>query len=301
MFNHISESTGNHFNVISKQMQHTQYRVLKSGDDPIAQGRIINLKKSISDLNDYKTSAQVVQTELSEIESRTKSYGELFNQLNTLIGKISSGTMNSRDLKQQSKQMDGMMNDLAQIFNTKNTNGEYVFGGTATDSPPFVKEKQTLAIDGVDREVEIWVYKGNQEKKLTQIGASVSLPSSVIGSELVSANGTTIFETVAKAQYYLSQGQDMPNNILEEVETSFDALLDQRISFQSDIGHAYATAERNTNMYQGMMDEYTKLLSNTEDSDYIAVVTEIKKQQQIMNALAQSSKVLMDMATLKFN
>ncbi|KDM90883.1 hypothetical protein EA58_14075 [Photobacterium galatheae] len=282
-------------------MQHTQYRVLKSGDDPIAQGRIINLKKSISDLNDYKTSAQVVQTELSEIESRTKSYGELFNQLNTLIGKISSGTMNSRDLKQQSKQMDGMMNDLAQIFNTKNTNGEYVFGGTATDSPPFVKEKQTLAIDGVDREVEIWVYKGNQEKKLTQIGASVSLPSSVIGSELVSANGTTIFETVAKAQYYLSQGQDMPNNILEEVETSFDALLDQRISFQSDIGHAYATAERNTNMYQGMMDEYTKLLSNTEDSDYIAVVTEIKKQQQIMNALAQSSKVLMDMATLKFN
>lgn len=300
MFQHISESSGNHFNAISEQMQHTQYRVLQSGDDPIAQGRIINLKKSISDLTQYKMSAQVLQTELSEIESRTKSYGELFNQLNTLIGKVSSGTMNSNDLIQQSKQMDGMMDDLAQILNTKNTNGEYMFGGTATDTPPFVKEKQMIEIDGVDREVEIWVYKGNDEKKFTQIGASVSLPSSAIGSELVSANGESIFESVAKAQFYLSQGEDVPNNVLDEVEVSFKDLLDQRIGFQSEIGHAYSTAERNTSMYQGMIDEYTKLLSNTQDADYISVVTEIKKQQQIMTALSQSSKVLMEMAQLKF-
>ena len=301
MFNHISESSGAHFNAISEQMKHTQYRVLQAGDDPIAQGRIINLNRSISELTAYKTSAGVLKTELSEIESRVKSYGDMFTELNTLIGKVSSGSMNSQDLTHLSKQMDGMTDDIAQILNMKNTNGEYVFGGTVTDAPPFAKETKMLEIDGVEREVEIWVYKGNEDQRYMQVGAGVSLPSTAVGGELVTSNGVSIFETIAKSQYYLSQGEELPQNILEEVESSFEGLLDQRIGFQSDIGHSYSTAERNTNMYQGMVDEYTKLLSNTQDANFIGVVSEIKKQQQIMQALSQSSKVLMEMATLRFN
>lgn len=301
MFNHISESTGNHFNAISNQMMHTQYRVLQSGDDPIAQGRIINLNRSISELTTYKTSADILKTELSEIESQVESYNDLFTELNTLFNKVTNGTMNSDDKKVLSKQIDGLMDEMAQILNMQNTSGDYAFGGTINDAPPFVKEKQMLEIDGVEREVEVWVYKGNDEQKLTQVGSSVSLPSTVVGSDLVSADGGTIFEALAKVQFYIKDGNDIPDTVKEEVELSFDALLDQKIAFQSDIGHSYATAERNTNMYQSMIDEYTGLLSNTQDADYISVVTEIKKQEQIMSALAQTSKVIMEMATLRFN
>jgi flagellin-like hook-associated protein FlgL len=300
MFSHISDSTSNHFIAISEQMKHSQYKVLQSGDDPISQGRIINLNRSISELEGYKTSASVLQTELIEIESRTKSYGELFNNVNTLVNKITSGTHNSEDLKQMSKELDGMSDDLAQILNMKNTNGDYVFGGTLTDAPPFVKEKTNVNIDGVDREVEIWVYKGNSDQKLTKIGSSVSLPSTVDGSKLVGDGNTTIFENIAKAQHYISQGQDIPEKVLDEIETGFETLLDAKLSFESEIGQDYASAERNTNTYQGMIDEYTGLLSTTQDANYLEVVTEIKKQQQIMQVLSQSSKVLMEMATLSF-
>ncbi|MCY9860996.1 hypothetical protein OTK49_00375 [Vibrio coralliirubri] len=301
MFNHISESTGNHFNAISNQMMHTQYRVLQSGDDPIAQGRIINLNRSISELTTYKTSADVLKTELSEVESQVESYNDLYTELSTIFSKVTNGTMNSDDKKILSKQMDGLIDEMAQILNMQNTSGDYAFGGTVNDSPPFVKEKQMLEIDGVEREVEIWVYKGNDEQKHTQVGSSVSLPSTVVGSDLVTANGTTIFETLAKVQFYIKDGGDIPETVKDEVELSFEDLLDQKIAFQSDIGHSYATAERNTNMYQSMIDEYTGLLSSTQDADYISVVTEIKKQEQIMSALAQTSKVIMEMATLRFN
>lgn len=300
MFNHISDSTSNHFNAISEQMKHTQYKVLQSGDDPISQGRIISLNRSISELEGYKTSASVLQSELSEIESRTKSYGELFNNLNTLFNKATGGTHSSSDLEQMSKEMGGITDDLAQILNMKNTNGDYVFGGTTTDAPPFAKEKQMVSIDGVDREVEVWVYQGNSDQKMTKIGSSVALPSTVDGSELVSANGSTIFETVAKAQYYFSQGQEIPENVKEEIDMSFEGLLDSKLSFQSEIGQYYASAERNTNTYINMQQEYVSLLSRTQDANYLEVVTEIKKQQQIMQVLAQSSKVLMEMATLSF-
>ncbi len=300
MFKHISDATNNHFNAVSELNQHSQYRVLQSGDDPVAQGRIISLNKSISEMNSYVTSASVLQTELTQLENQTSAYGDIFDEVEGIFVKISGGTLNADDLKQQSTIINGLIEDMANVLNAKNANGEYLFGGTITDKPPFEIQTNTIDIDGTPTDVDIWTYVGNSAEKLTKIGSNIELPTTAVGSDLIGSGGVSFFESVAKVQYYLSNGNDIPDTVLNEVTENLESLLENRISFESKIGVSYSRAERNTALYSNMIDEYKSLLSETQDADYVSVVTEITKQEQIMTALSSSSKIMMELAMLDF-
>ncbi|PSV01098.1 hypothetical protein [Photobacterium kishitanii] len=302
MFAGMSENMGSHFSAIGEQMKRNNFRVIRSGDDPIMEGRIINLQKKIGDIDGYKNASNVLNAKLGEIDLRVKEYGKSLNTVNTLFQKVSSGTMNTQDLIQMANQFDDIEGGIVQLLNMKNAHGDFVFSGTKTTTEPLVKETKVVNIDGTPTSVEVYAYKGNGDRQQTKVGLSQYLPSTVAGDRLITdGNGNSIFETLAKVKHYLRNGQTLPDSIKDEVNKSLDGLLDSKIHTSSEIGIATQESQRSSDIYSNMHNQYTELLSNSRDADYISVATEIKKQQQIMKSLASSSKVLLEMAQLRIN
>ncbi|ELP6119137.1 hypothetical protein QTV43_000250 [Vibrio vulnificus] len=291
---------GNHFNAIAHQMDHSQFRVKQASDDPIAQGRIITLQQNISDLEGFQTSANILQTKLGEIEGNLNAFSDGFKEADNILNKVSSGTMNAQDIQQMGKQLGTLADDLASVLNLQNLNGDFVFSGTAVDQVPFKKEKVMVDIDGVPTELEVYRYQGNSESQTSKIGNSLSLPATFDGSRLVTGeDGADFFETLAIAQHYFEKGKELPLDVQADVEKDMGSLLQSTIQVQSEIGIYYKQAERNSDVYANMISEYKTLLSETQDANYVQVVTEIQKHEQIMKSLASTSKVMLDMAALR--
>lgn len=300
MFSDIAFRMGDHFSAMNSQMQHSQYRVLKSGDDPIAEGRIINLQKSLDDINDYQSSNDVLSAKLGEAQSNVENYGKSLDALQQTFLRVTSGTMNSSDLKHLSHQLDAIESGILQNINQKSSRGDSMFSGTLVDKTAFEAVKKTVKIDGKDVEINTYEYQGNGEQQRTKIGTSQSLPTTFNGGDLVSnQHGSNIFDTIAKMRYYLSQGKEIPNDLKDGVSHELDGLLDSKIKISSDIGIGIQESKRTASVYLGMKERFTELMSNTRDADYINVVSEIKTQQQIMKTIASTSKVLLEMAKLR--
>ncbi|MGR5365765.1 hypothetical protein [Photobacterium damselae] len=300
MFSDIAFRMGDHFTAMNSQMQHSQYRVLKAGDDPIAEGRIINLQKSLDDITDYQNSNDVLSAKLGEAQSNVENYGASLDTLQQTFVRVTSGTMNGSDLKHLSHQLDAIESSLLQNINQKSSRGESMFSGTLVDKVAFHAIQKTIKIEGKDVVVDTYGYQGNEEQQQTKIGTNQSLPTTFSGGELVSnQHGGNIFDTIGKMRYYLSQGKEIPNSLKNNISDELDGLLDSKIKIASDIGIGVQESKRTSNVYLGMKERFTELMSNTRDADYIGVVSEIKIQQQIMKTIASTSKVLLEMAKLR--
>ena len=300
MFSSIAFRMGDHFSAMNNQMQHTQYRVLTAGDDPIAEGRIINLQKSLDDVEDYQSANNVLKSKLGESESKVETYGKSLDELQKTFLRVSSGTMNTSDLKHLSNQLDAIEGEIIQNINQKSSRGERLFSGTMIDSPAFEPVTKTVKLDGVDVSINTYEYKGNSEQQQTKIGNDRSLPSTFNGGDLTSnQQGGNIFDTIAKLRYYVSQGKQIPESVKDSASKDLDGLLDSKIRIESNVGVGIQESKRTENVYLGMKERFTELMSATRDSDYISVVSEIKTQEQIMKTIASTSKILMDMAKLR--
>ena len=300
MFSEIAFRMGDHFGAMNREMKHSQYRVLKAGDDPIAEGRIVNLQKNLDDIEDYQSANNVLRSTLSESELKIDSYGKSLEALQQTFLRVTSGTMNESDLKHLSHQLDAIEGGIVEGINQSNSRGANAFSGTLVDTLPFKSAAKIIHIDGVDVNIQTYEYKGNSEQQRTKIGSDRSLPTTFDGGELVSTqHGGNIFDTIAKMRHYLSRGKEIPSGEKEALSTDLDGLLDSKIKVSSDIGIGIQESKRTGNMYLGMKERFTELMSNSRDSDYIGVVSEIKTQQQIMKAVASTSKIIMDMAKLR--
>ena len=300
MFSDIAFRMGDHFSAMNSEMRHSQYRVLKAGDDPIAEGRIINLQKGLDDIADYQSSNNVLSAKLGEAQSNVENYGKNIDSLQQTFLRVTSGTMNSSDLKHLSHQLDAIEGSILQNINQKSSRGDSMFSGTMIDKPAFGVTQKTITVDGKDLKIDSYKYLGNSEQQDTKIGTSQRLSTTFDGGDLVSnQHGSNIFDTIGKMRYYLSKGKDLPAGVKDSLSGELDGLLDSKIKIASDIGVGIQESKRTASVYLGMKERFTELMSNTRDADYIGVVSEIKTQQQIMKTIASTSKVLMDMAKLR--
>lgn len=300
MFSDIAYRMGDHFSAMNSKMQHSQYRVLSAGDDPIAEGRIINLQKNLDDIVDYQSSNDVLASKLSEAQSNVENYGESISSLQQTFLRVTSGTMNSSDLKHLSHQLDAIESGVLQNINQRGSRGDNIFSGTMVDKNAFEPVVKTINIEGKDVDINTYEYKGNSEQQRTKTGVGLNSPTTFDGSVLVSnQNGGNIFDTIGKMRYYLSQGKEIPPALKNGISSDLDGLLDSKIKIASDIGIGVQESKRTENIYLGMKSRYTELMSDTRDADYIGVVSDIKTQQQIMKTIASTSKVLLEMAKLR--
>jgi len=66
--------------------------------------------------------------------------------------------------------MESLLASVADLMNSKNSNGQYIFSGTSTDSPAFIKDASGL-----------YVYAGNEAQQMSQIGDTISIATNDSG------------------------------------------------------------------------------------------------------------------------
>ena len=166
------------------QLQQTQTEVstgiktLKPSDGPSATVSINNLTQSISQNQQYQTNNDAATQRLSLENSTMQNASGLLNQINSLCIQSMNGSNNASDRATLANQIQGLNQQLVGLANTQNVNGEYIFSGTKSNTPPFTQDASNPGA---------YDYSGNSAQRNIQVGPNTSVADGDPGNTVFGA------------------------------------------------------------------------------------------------------------------
>lgn len=168
----------------------TGIAVQSAADNPVAAAQIVQLSQQQAQLTQYGTNLASAQTRLSLEETSLSTATTTLQSIRDLAVQAGDATYSDSDRAQIVSQIQTQIQSLLGTANTRDSNGEYLFAGYATQTQPFESDSAGTVS-----------YQGDSGTRLIQISPDQSVADSDTGAaafmDVASGNGT--FTTAATA------------------------------------------------------------------------------------------------------
>ncbi len=145
-------------------------RVLTPGDDPIASTRILALNQELALNDQYNSNLETLTNRLQREEVAVSGVSDLVMRAQELVTQAGNGALNKEQRGFIAIEMQSLVKSMAQMMNSRDASGEFIFAGYQGKSEPFV-----LGDDGRYR------YAGDEGQRSIQIASATSVASSDSG------------------------------------------------------------------------------------------------------------------------
>lgn len=168
-----------------QQQLATNSKFLTAGDDPVGAARALGASQSLSEIAQYATSRQRASLSLSTEENALNSVTSILQNIKTLTVAAGNSTLTDADRASLATTIQSGLDQLVGVANSDDGNGQYIFAGFKSGSPPFVAS----AGGGVQ-------YVGDQGQRLMQIDVARQMATS--------DDGRSVFQSVQGGAGYVT-------------------------------------------------------------------------------------------------
>jgi flagellar hook-associated protein 3 FlgL len=298
------------YNQASQQMREQQAKVfetqaqLSSGkklqqpsDDPALATAINNLKSQIDVNQRYLSNLNHMQDTLKMQESTVAGSLDLVSRIKELSIQGANDTYSGSDRKTMAIEVKELITALADLGNTRGTDGAYLFSGYSQGQAPFASSSTgAVTYTGSTDSLKVMVDDGRS----MQLGIS---GSDIFGSveHLNTSTGATsridLFATLNDMHAaLLTNNGDAIRESLDKVSSVHEHIIAQ----QSNIGSRMKRVETLTHAVEDKDYTYKVLQSNMEDLDYIEAASRLKNQSLALQAGQQTFTQLSDLSLFKY-
>jgi flagellar hook-associated protein 3 FlgL len=135
-------------------------RILTPADDPLGAARALNITQSQSMNTQYAANRVNGKNALSQEEGTLASVTNLIQDVQTQVVAAGSGTMDDSQRKFIATDLQGRLDQLIGLANTRDGTGNFIFAGFSSSQVPY-----TTTANGAS-------YNGDQGERLLQVGPS---------------------------------------------------------------------------------------------------------------------------------
>lgn len=160
-------------------------KILAPSDDPIAATRALGVSQSVALNAQYAASRSQANHTLSLEENTLQSVTDVLQYIKTHIVEAGNGTMSDIDRATIATTLQSSFDQLQSLANADDGNGQFLFSGFKSGSPPFV----TQAGGGVQ-------YVGDQGQRLMQVDVTRQMAAT--------DDGRSVFQTVQGGAGYVT-------------------------------------------------------------------------------------------------
>ncbi len=164
----------------TQQQISTGKRVNQPSDDPVAAARILKLDQELARVETYQRNVNLADNRLKQEENALASSVDIVQRIRELTVQAGNGSLSANDRQSISSELKERLGQLANIANTRDASGEYVFSGFQGATPAF---SQNAAGN--------WEYQGDEGQRVLEIDDGVTVP--------ISDHGKGIFVTIPAA------------------------------------------------------------------------------------------------------
>lgn len=271
------------------------------GDNPAGMGEVLNLQTSSTANQQYQNNITALQNQANTVSGALTSLQSIVSKAGE-IATQADGTTSQQDLSTYATEVGQLIQQAIQLGNSKDSGGNYIFGGTATGSPPFTATTDSNGnVTGV-------AYNGNSNVNQVEISPGVTVTAQVPGANTTgsgqaglfadSQSGADLFNHLISLQQNLTSGNtaaiastDSPdlardeNNVMNQV--SENGALQSRLQTTSSLATQNGLS-------------ITSQISGKTDANLATTLTHLQQTETAYQAALQSSAMVMQLSIMDF-
>jgi flagellar hook-associated protein 3 FlgL len=262
-------------------------RITQPEDDPAAVGRVLNLQTEQRQLAQYANNAAraltLSQTSFSGLQG-LKKVSDRAAELATL----GTGALSLDSMRIYGNEVDQLLEQALQLGNSR-SGGDYVYGGTAVDAPPFVATRDAAG------KITSIVFNGNTDQS--------SIPLSEATSVSPSTAGTTNTGIGAFLTNLISLRDALASTDIDAVRATQPDLLDAEnmiIAAMADSGGMQTRIEAAQSQQKDRVMSLEQLVSNESSVDLPTTIVKLNQTQTAYQAALASAAKVMNLSLLDY-
>jgi flagellar hook-associated protein 3 FlgL len=265
----------------------TGLRISNLSDDPSAAGRVLNLQTETKQIQQYQRNNSLA-TELTQTAySALNSIKTISDRAGELIS-LGSGTSSTDSSDAYGKEANQMLEQFLQAANTK-YNGQYIFGGTVTDTAPFAADRDSSG------NITSITYQGGSDASAFEVGEGATISPYTSG---------TANQELADFGNSLTDLRDALDNQdttkLASVQSSLQTSEDGLLATISNIGAIQTRLESNSTQNQARFASLQNLTSSDTDADIASATVKLTQTNTAYQAAMESGSKILQMSLLDY-
>jgi len=260
----------------------TGRRVATPADDPVAAARILEISNTQRINDSYSDVRKVARSKLETMESSLTNITNLLVAAQSTLVAAGNGAYSNLERGFVATELRGTLDALIGMANTKDASGNYLYAGFRSDNPPFVTTPAGANFVGDSNQLQL------------KVDAQRQFAVSASGDAVFQANGVDVFATLNDIVNLLNTPITDPISQaafsagLATAIGNTRASVDNILNVRADVGaklnelDALDLAGEDRNL------QYAKSLSELQDLDYAEALSNLAKQQTVMEAAQKS-------------
>jgi len=268
----------------------TQKRINKPSDDPVGVSKLLDLRINDKNLNQFKETTDAAKIFLNYTDTALQELSDIVISLKDLaISQSSSASANEGTRKAIAGEVEQLYNQTLSVANRKFGN-RFIFGGYSTHKAPF---------DSFGN------YYGDNGSIRLEINESNYLPINVAGSRVfyglntnnIEFKGENIFDITRLMHDGLMTND---TSAIQACIEKLDKFYEQVIEVRASIGSRAKTLDGFRDGLERSIIDNASLKSEIEDTDIVNTASELKKEENILNASLNVSNRLLQPSLMDF-
>ena len=258
--------------------------VNKPSDDPIAMGKILDYRKILSSIDQYKKNIVNGKTRIDVSLTVMDSVSQLLTDAKNIAIDQASANVENSNREVAAIQIKEIRDQIYQLSNTK-LSGRYVFAGYESDKPAFSNGGE---------------YVGDSGNINIIVGDNLKTKVNVTGDEIfISSNGVNVFDTLDDLQAALAADTYLQADISDKVKLLDDA-RNQINNVSAMLASKYTMMEFNEEKLRNIELNIEEMRSGAEDADMAEAIVSLQLQETAYEVSLVASSKLIQQSLMNF-
>ncbi|MGL4932240.1 MAG: flagellar hook-associated protein FlgL [Aeromonas sp.] len=144
-----------------------------AGEDPAGMSQKMALTHEIEQFQQYAINGNLLENRLGHQETVLDGINNAMLSAQTLIQKANNSALNTDDRKAIASELESLQQQMFDLMNNKNSQGEFIFGGHQSKNQPFVRDDEGN-----------YTFQGDSGQQFVQVSSTVSIPANESGQGL---------------------------------------------------------------------------------------------------------------------
>ncbi|CUB02882.1 flagellar hook-associated protein FlgL [Marinomonas fungiae] len=167
----MAKANERYLKVQEKIAQNTE--IVRPSDDPNGAGQLLRYEADSKLMKQYKDNMTLATNSLKYESVALESMNTTLNSINVLMIQSQNGAYSQDDYDTMAEEIENFLHSMADLMNSQDSNGKYIFAGTNAGSPAFIKN-----VDGR------YQYDGDEAQRNAQIGDNITIATNDSGKKI---------------------------------------------------------------------------------------------------------------------
>jgi len=275
----------------------------RPSDDPIKAVRSLRYNTSLALNTQYTRNAQDAQSWMQTSDTAMQDLSSIMNSIKEKVVQASNGTNPQDAVQAIGADVDGLINQIVNLGNTK-VGDRYVFAGQKDKTTPFTRVGDVITYNGDANKISMPIQPGvvsPSQDSVNLTGQDVFgrgiAPDSVTGL----VTGTSILNDLIAIKQHLQSGTTADQQWLSNTGLStLDADHSQMLQSHTQLGSRMSMYEMAQNMMENNNTTINQDLANNDDLDITKAITDLKTNETVYQTALQAGAKIMQKSLADF-